>query len=296
MERGVRRAGVTRLAGPRVSPGWQYAPGMTNTDLSLLHAGGVSLHLDGAVATVTLDRPEVRNAQTRSTWRALEHLGATLPESVRVVVLRGSGASFSAGLDLRLVDGRGVEGEEDIPGLLARSDEEIQEWIDGCQRGFTWLRDPRWISVAVVQGHAYGAGFQLALSCDYRIGTPDVRLCMKEAALGLVPDLTGTKPLVELVGYSRALDIVTTARVVAAEEALALGLVNQVVAAEDVDVALAEAVARFTAPAPGAVRESKRLMLAAAENDLDTQRALERRLQVGRFRDLAAVLGAPVRG
>jgi enoyl-CoA hydratase/carnithine racemase len=174
---------------------------------------------------------------------------------------------------------------------MTRPDAEIEDWIAGCQAGFTWLRDPRFVSIAVLQGHAYGAGFQLALACDVRIATPDVRLCMKEAALGLVPDLTGTKPLVELVGYSRALDIVATARVVEAEEALATGIVNRVADPADVDTVLAEVVAAFTAPAAGAVRGCKQLLLTAADNDLDTQRSVERQVQVSRFRDLARQRG-----
>ena len=260
-------------------------------DADLLSRGGLRLTIDGAVATVTLDRPEVRNAQTRTMWNALAAIGAGLSDEVRVVVLRGAGQSFSAGLDLRLVDGRGVEGEDDVPTLMTRSDEDIEGWIAGCQEGFVWLRDPRFVSIAVLQGHAYGAGFQLALSCDYRIAAPDVRLCMKEAALGLVPDLTGTKPLVELVGYSRALDIVATARVVEAEEALATGIVNRVAETADLDAALAEVVTAFTAASAGAVRDSKRLVLAAADQDLETQRSFERQVQVGRFRDLQKLLG-----
>ena len=260
-------------------------------DAELLKRGGVRLEVDGEVATVTLDRAEVRNAQTRSMWDALAAIGAGMPDEVRVVVLRGAGASFSAGLDLRLFDGRGVDGEEDIPTLMSQSDDAVESWIAGCQAGFVWLREPRFVTIAVLQGHAYGAGFQLALSCDYRIATPDVRLCMKETALGLIPDLTGTKPLVELVGYSRALDIVATARVVDADEAETIGLVNRVVQPDDVDTALAEVVAAFTAPSAGAVRDAKRLMLAAADHDLEAQRTYERHVQIGRLRDLQALLG-----
>jgi enoyl-CoA hydratase/carnithine racemase len=257
----------------------------------LLQAGGVRVVVDGSVASVTLDRPERRNAQTPSMWRALAHVGAELPADVRVVVLRGEGVSFSAGLDRRLIDGSGIEGEDSIPWLMQQDDAAIEDWVDGCQQGFTWLRDPRFISVAVVHGHAYGAGFQLALSCDYRVATPEASFCMKEAALGLVPDLTGTKPLVELVGYSRALDLCATARVVDGQEAAAMGIVNVLCDADELDAEVAAAVARFTAGSHGAVTGSKLLALAASENDLDTQRLLERRTQVARLRELATLLG-----
>ena len=130
-------------------------------------------------------------------------------------MVRGSGHSFSAGLDRSMLEPAGTaEGVESVAGLLTMSDEEMAATIDAYQRGFTFLRDPRFISIAAVQGYAVGAGFQLALACDLRVVAEDVQFCMKESALGLVPDLTGTKPLVESVGYARALEICVTARMV----------------------------------------------------------------------------------
>ncbi len=260
-------------------------------DPALLDRGGIRLDLSGSVATVTLDRPDRRNAQTPSMWQALHQVGEELGDEVAVVVLRGAGQSFSAGLDRRLIDGTGIEDEGDIPSLLGLPDEEVLAWIDNCQRGFVWLRDPRWISIAAVQGHAYGAGFQLALSCDYRIGTAQTQLCLKETALGLVPDLTGTKPLLEVVGYSRALDIAATARVVDGVEAHAMGLLNEICEPDQLDSAVDAAVERFTAPTHAAVSGVKQLMLAAPEQDLEAQREAERRAQLGRLRDMARRLG-----
>ena len=118
-----------------------------------------------------------------------------------MVVVRGAGDCFSAGIDIRLLSGEGIEGEESVAELMQAGDEEILDAIDGYQRGFTWLADPRIVSVAAVHGYAIGAGFQLALACDLRVVADDVKFCMKEPALGLVPDLAGTKPLVDLVGY-----------------------------------------------------------------------------------------------
>ena len=146
-------------------------------------------------------------------WLALGELGASLPDDVRVVVVTGEGDTFSAGLDRAMLDPANA-GEGTVLGLLALSDEEASARIEEFQRGFTWLRDPRFVSIAKVRGHAIGAGFQLALSCDLRVVADDAKFSMKESALGLVPDLTGTKPLVEHVGYARALEICATARVV----------------------------------------------------------------------------------
>ncbi len=247
-----------------------------------LGAAGLRYDVSGAVATVTLSRPDVRNAQTPTMWRALAGIGEEIPDDVRVVVVRGEGVSFSAGLD-RAMFGSLME-------LAALPDDEVSETVDGFQQGFTWLRDPRFVSIAAVQGHAIGAGFQLALSCDLRVLTDDAQLSMKEPALGLVPDLTGTKPLVEIVGYARALEICATTRLVGAAEALEIGLATLVCPVSELDGALSDLVGALTAPAAGAVRETKALLLAASGRSLDEQRRLEREAQIRRFRELAALM------
>ncbi|WP_244928287.1 enoyl-CoA hydratase/isomerase family protein [Nocardioides sp. W7] len=260
-------------------------------DSEALASAGLLVDRTGPVLTVTLDRPAVRNAQTPAMWRALAAVGESVDEEVRVVVVRGSGHSFSAGLDRAMLDPSTIGGDvETVAGLLAGSDEEMSATIDAFQRGFTWLRDPRFVSVAAVQGHAIGAGFQLALSCDLRVAADDARFCMKESALGLVPDLTGTKPLVECVGYARALEICATARTVEADEAERIGLVAAVVPADQLDATVANLVGALTAPMAGAVRETKALLQGAADRSLDDQRRLEREAQVRRFRDVARVL------
>eukprot|EP01032_Pedospumella_encystans_P030345 gene30345-34253_t len=96
---------------------------MTPHDLA---AAGLRLDVVGAVATVTLDRPEVRNAQTPAMWRALGALGSTLPDEVRVVVVQGEGATFSAGLDRTLMDpATAPEGVESVGDLFAMTDEDM---------------------------------------------------------------------------------------------------------------------------------------------------------------------------
>jgi enoyl-CoA hydratase/carnithine racemase len=249
---------------------------------------GVRFSIDGPTATVTLDRPESRNSQTPATWRAMAAFGAELPDDVRAVVVRGEGPAFSAGLDRSMLDPT-TTGEETVAGLLAQDDATISATIDEYQQGFTWLRDPRFVSIAAVQGYAIGAGFQLALSCDVRVIADDAQFCMKESALGLVPDLTGTKPLVESVGYARALEICATARMVGAVEAVDIGLALTAVPAAELDGTVADLVAALTAALPGAVRETKALLLGAASLELDEQRRLEREAQVRRFRELAAL-------
>ena len=261
---------------------------MTPEELSEV---GLRYDVAGAVATITLDRPEVRNAQTPTMWRALARLGADIADDVRVVVVRGAGKSFSAGLDRAMLAPGGGDGQETVAGLLAMSDAEMSATIDDYQRGFTFLRDPRFISIAAVQGHAVGAGFQLALACDLRVVTDDAQLGMLESSLGLVPDLTGTKPLVECVGYARALEICVTARLVGAAEAVDIGLAALSVPADQLDATIADLAGALTAPMAGAVTETKELLLAASGRSLDDQRRFEREAQVRRLREIARLMG-----
>lgn len=255
-----------------------------------LAAAGLQYAVDGPVATITLHRPDVRNAQTPTMWRALAEIGRELPDEVRVVLVKGSGHSFSAGLDRSMLDPSGSDGSESVAGLLALSDEQMSATIDEYQQGFTFLRDPRFLSIAVVQGYAIGAGFQLALACDLRVLADDAQLSMKEVALGLVPDLTGTKPLVESVGYARALEICVSTRMVGATEAVEIGLATAAVPAAELDATVSDLVGALTAPMAGAVRETKALLQAASSRSLDDQRRFEREAQVRRFREVARLM------
>jgi enoyl-CoA hydratase/carnithine racemase len=130
-----------------------------------------------------------------------------------------------------------------------------------------------------VRGHAIGAGFQLALSCDLRVFADDARVCMKEPALGLVPDLTGTKPLADTVGLPRALEMCLTARTVAAAEAHRLGLAEIVVPPGRLEATVADLAAALLATDAATARATKKLLQAAAVNTLDEQAAAERRAQ-----------------
>jgi enoyl-CoA hydratase/carnithine racemase len=255
-------------------------------DAAALAQARLALDIDGAVATITLNAPDRRNAQVPSMWHRLADIGANLPDEVRVVVVRGAGDCFSAGLDLGLLSPEGVPGEDSTLELTRSDDQHIIDTIDGYQRGFTWLRDPRFISIAQVHGFAIGAGFQLALSCDLVVAADDAWFCMKEPALGLVPDLTGTKPLVEAVGYGRALEICATARRVPAAEAAELGIATAVVPAAELEATTVDLVAALLANDAGAVRETTALLQSARVEDLDAQRLLERTAQVRRFRAL----------
>lgn len=247
----------------------------------------VRIDRDGEVLRVTLCNPQARNAQTPGTWRRLAAIPDLLTPDIRAVVLAGEGPSFSAGLDRRMLTPDGVPGEESLLTLAARPDAEIDGFIQQAQAAFSWWSMVPQVTVALVQGHAIGAGFQLALACDLMVVAEDAKLAMRETSLGLVPDLAGTAPLVQRVGYSRAFEICATGRFVAADEAVRLGIAT--VKADDLDGAASVLLAPILSAMPGAVSELKHL-LAGAGTAAD-QLARERAAQIRRLTDLRALLG-----
>ncbi|MEU5695603.1 enoyl-CoA hydratase/isomerase family protein [Actinosynnema sp. NPDC020468] len=266
----------------------------TPIDADLLERAGVRLVLDGPRATITLDRPDVLNAQTPSTWAALRSIGAQLSPDVRVVVVRGSGRAFSAGLDRRMFTGVDVAGEPGLAEITRRGPEGGAQLIAEFQEGFRWLRDPSRVTIAAVRGHAIGAGFQLALACDFRVAATDAQFCMAETSLGLVPDLGGTLPLVRLVGYSRAAEICLTGRRVDAAEAERIGLANRVVPADDLDAAVDDLATAVLRPMPGAVTETLALLAGAANGATEQEQLYaERAAQLRRLTELAALANPP---
>jgi enoyl-CoA hydratase/carnithine racemase len=163
---------------------------------------------------------------------------------------------------------------------------ECADRIAGFQTAFTWLRSPSIVTIAAVQGHAIGAGFQLALNCDMRVLADDARFSMAEVTLGLVPDLGGTKRLTELVGPSRALEICVTGRRISADEADRIGLATTVVARADLDATVSDLAAAVLAADRGAVAEIKALLAGAPLRSYAEQDRAEREAQTRRLSEL----------
>jgi enoyl-CoA hydratase/carnithine racemase len=253
---------------------------------------GLRYRVDGTLATITLCRPETRNAQTPGMWEALREIEAVIPHDVRVVVIRAEGPSFSSGLDRRMWTPDGVPGEMSFLSMEGLDDGELADVIASYQDAFSWLRRPDIITIAAVQGHAIGAGFQLALACDFRVLAEDARFAMLETSLGLVPDLGGTQPLVEAIGYPRALEICVTGRWVDADEARQLGLATIVVDRDDLDGTVSDLAAAVTTPMHSAVTGTKALLRNATGRDFSEQLVAERSAQISRIRELAAMVAA----
>lgn len=239
----------------------------------------LSVRRAGPVLSITLDNPTRRNAQTPSLWLALADVARSIPDEVRVVVLRGAGPSFSAGLDRSMLTPQGQPGEPDLIGMCVADADGAATEIGRYQEAFTLWRDAKPIVVAAVQGHAVGAGFQLALGADLRIVAEDVQFRMAETSLGLVPDLGGTSVLVELVGYPRALELCVTSRVMGAEEAVVSGLASLAVPVADLAAATDDLVDALLAAPAAAATATKLLLAHASRSGRAEQFAAERSAQ-----------------
>lgn len=211
----------------------------------------------GQVGTLTLARPHKRNALNPAMRAELVELGGQLlaDETLRCLVVTGDGPSFCAGIDL----------VEDMAGTLAAfaerplNDETVELGLQ-VAGVFEWIPQLGCPSVAAVRGHAYGAGLQLALACDFRIFSRDARVGLTETRYGLLPDMGATFRLPRIVGEGRARELILLGEVIGAEEALRIGLANRAVDDDELDSAAVEFAERLAAQPPLAVRGARRAM------------------------------------
>ncbi|MFD0310841.1 enoyl-CoA hydratase/isomerase family protein [Streptomyces sp. NPDC127119] len=232
----------------------------------------MTVHLEVAegVGTIRLDRPPM-NALDVATQDRLRELAeeATRREDVRAVILYGGEKVFAAGADIKEMQAM------DHAAMVLRS--------RALQDSFTAVtRIPKPV-VAAVTGYALGGGCELALCADYRIAADNAKLGQPEILLGLIPGAGGTQRLSRLIGPSRAKDLIFTGRMVKADEALTLGLVDKVVPAADVYTE-AHAWAAKLAQGPAlALRAAKESVDVGLETDIETGLAVERTWFAGLF-------------
>jgi len=214
---------------------------------------GLRLERDGDVATITLDVPEKLNRLSMPARDQLAELFGELGKdsSVRAIVLTGAGEkAFTAG--------------GDIAGFLEREPEELSRlaWNVAAPE-----RCPKPV-IAKLRGFAFGVGLELALACDFRIAADDVELGLPEVKIGMIPGSGGTQRLARMVGLGRAKDMVMRGRRVRAGEALAIGLLTEVVSAAELDAAVASLVEELRALSPLALAMAKRVLNHAYDGPL----------------------------
>jgi len=240
----------------------------------------VTIDIQGGVADVRLNRVDKYNALSPDMFKAIIEAGESLAENraVRAVVLSGNGRGFCAGLDMGSFQGMasGSSGNGGGTGNLLSRDERPE---NHAQRpAYVWKRLPVPV-IAAIHGVAFGGGLQIALGADIRFARPDAKLSVMEIKWGLVPDMSLTQTLRDLVPLDVAKELTFTGRILSGTEAKALGLVTHVV--ED-PLAAARALAEEIAgKSPDAIRAGKRLLEESWRADARTGLELESRLQIG---------------
>jgi enoyl-CoA hydratase/carnithine racemase len=204
----------------------------------------------GDIATVTLNRPEKRNAlnppMIRQISDAFDQLAAD--GTVRVTIVRANGPAFCAGLDLAEMAKQREAGEADLGGL-----EHILEKIEACPHP----------TIAAVHGDSVAGGCELALHCDIRVAADDARFSMPLARIGLAVPVLLTWKLVDIIGVPKTSELLFTGEAVPAEAALHLGMANRVVPADELDGAVETLARQIAQNAPLSVRALKGCVLRA---------------------------------
>ena len=212
------------------------------------------------VATIALNRPDKRNALNAQMFSELGDAAerAAGDPGIRGVLVKGEGPSFSSGLDIAT-----------LGQLAGTRGARFKTFVRSAQRPFLLLAQMEKPTLAAVQGHAVGAGFQIALACDLRVVAEDVRFAMLEVRFGLVPDLGGLHRLPRIIGADRTKEIIWTGRSIDAPEAERLGLANRVVAADALAGEAEGLLRELIAAPPISVALSKSLISRAHETSFE---------------------------
>jgi methylglutaconyl-CoA hydratase len=220
----------------------------------------IQLAYDSGIATITLNRPDKRNAISfeliADLLRALEEVETS---DALVLILTGAGKSFSSGMDL-----------DNLKTLIGRSPEQNLEDSKTMVRLFRTLYEFPKVTIAAVNGAAIAGGTGLALLCDFTLAVPEAKFGYTEVRIGFVPAIVSTF-LLRQVGEKQARDLLLTGRIIGAEEAARMGLVNEIVAPEQLMTRARELGALLMENSPASLRATKQLLNDHARAELDAQ-------------------------
>ena len=243
----------------------------------------VTIDINDGVADVRLNRPEKYNALSQSMFKAIIDAGEQLRDdkSLRAVVLSGNGRGFCAGLDMESFakmgdsDKAATQGGSETKSLLD-TDGRVENFAQRPALVWKYLQVP---VIAALHGVAYGGGAQIALGADIRIAAPDLKMSVMEIKWGLVPDMSITQTLRDLLPMDVAKQLAFTGQVLSGNEAQKLGLVTQV--AEDPHAQAMSMAREIAGKSPDAIRAAKQLFETAWHADAKTGLELEAELQAG---------------
>ncbi|MDX1692946.1 MAG: crotonase/enoyl-CoA hydratase family protein [Ketobacteraceae bacterium] len=244
----------------------------------------VTLSVEGGIAFVKLNRPEKYNALDIAMFEALIRAAKTIRKDrhVRAVILSGEGKCFSAGLDISDIKRNPLL----IGKLLVKPGTRYTNLVQ--EAAWCWRELPVPV-IAILHGKCYGGGLQIALAADFRIARPDAELSVLEIKWGLIPDMSGSVTLRELIPIDLAKELAMTGRLFSGEEARAMGLVSHL-SGDPMPDALSLAQ-QISSRSPDAVAAAKKLFNSTWTADEKTALNIETRLQkklLGRWNQIAA--------
>src|SRR5580700_881669 len=220
----------------------------------------IQLAYDSGIATITLNRPDRRNAISfeliDDLLRALQEVEAS---DARVLIVTGAGKAFSSGMDL-----------DNLKSLIGRSPEENLKDSDTMVRLFRALYEFPKVTIAAVNGAAIAGGTGVALLCDFTLAVPEAKFGYTEVRIGFVPAIVSTF-LLRQVGEKQARDLLLTGRIIGAEEAARMGLVSEIVAPEQLMTRARELAGLLMENSPASLRATKQLLSDHARAELDLQ-------------------------
>lgn len=224
----------------------------------------IQLDSNGAISTITIQRPEALNALSSEVISELSHALTQLPPHCQVLIITGTGKSFVAGADIS-------EMAHFTP----------TEALAFGERGAKLFRQIELLKIpviAAVNGYALGGGCELAMACDIRIASSKAKFGQPEVGLGIPPGFSGTQRLPRLVGIGIASELIFTARPINADEALRIGLVNRVVAPDELLPTVQALAEEICSHSPHAIALSKMAIQRGSQTDIDTAIAIENHL------------------
>jgi methylglutaconyl-CoA hydratase len=220
----------------------------------------IQLAYDGAVATITLNRPEKRNAIS---FDLIDELLRALDEVAKsdaiVLIVTGAGKAFSSGMDL-----------DNLKSLLGRSPQQNLQDSQTMVQLFRSLYEFPKVTIAAVNGAAIAGGTGLALLCDFTLAVPEAKFGYTEVRIGFVPAIVSTF-LLRQVGEKQARDLLLTGRLFSADEAVRLGLISEIVAPDNLMARARELAAQLMENSPASLRATKQLLMDHARAELDAQ-------------------------
>ena len=222
----------------------------------------ITTEIDGAIATITIRRPEKLNALDPGVVADLQAAFDGLDEEIRCAILTGEGKAFVAGAD--------------IAAMAEMTPTEAKRFAEAGHRLGTTMEMSSFPIIAAVNGFALGGGLEVALACDFIIASEKAKVGLPEVTLAVIPGFGGTQRLARRIGVGRARELVFTGRMVKADEALAMGIVNRVVAPESLLEEVGKIAAQIASNGPLAVAAAKRVILHGENESLVTANELEK--------------------